>query len=151
MTQEQERYFQSRTILKNSIKKYFEWCDENPIRRVKGHNKDGKPVYEEKLRAYNVPRLCNHLGISEPDWHAIADTEPGNAEYREDLAPVYHWAMNEIRAQERELGLAGFLNHNILTKEASKPIDKTQKEKVKVEVEGPDSLESLREFFTRGK
>ena len=142
--------FESRTKLRNAINKYFDWCEENPIVHNKGTDKNGNPIIEQKMRPYSINRLCERLDVSEVYFHSIADDSEGSVTFREDLAPIYHWCINRIRAQEREYGLSGMLNHNILAKEASKPVDKVQNTKAKVEFEGPDSMEALKDFF-RGK
>lgn len=96
----------------HAIGEYFEWCVNYPLLEDKTSVSQGEIIrYEtEKMRAFSMGAMCNHLGISEAKLKSFK-------QLGDDWERVIDMAESIVRSQKFEGAAAGLLNANIIARD----------------------------------
>lgn len=93
-------------------KEYFAWSESNPIMRPESNKSNGTTFVVEIPRAFNIPALCLHCGITVPYLKEISKNQ-ANVEY----FLVAQWILQVIYAQKFEMAMAGVFNPVLAAKD----------------------------------
>jgi hypothetical protein len=105
------------------------WCEKNPIMAEEIVRQTGARVKADKIRAYNLPALCLHIGCSVA---YILDTmNNSNAgEYKQ----VCERIMQVIYAQKYEYAMAGIFPAIMVTRELNLGSEEEQKKTAIIQI-----------------
>lgn len=97
-----------------SAKRYFMWCESNPIYKKELIKQTGAMVTTECPRPFNLPALCIHLGVSPSYILDIANRKEAGEYYL-----VAQRILSIIYAQKYENAVAGIFNPVLVGKDLS--------------------------------
>lgn len=97
--------------LYEDAKKYFMWCEANPIYKEEMIKQTGALVPVTYPRPFNLPALCIHCGITVQYIMDMAKN-PNAGEYNK----VAQWILEVIYSQNLEYAMVGIFNSNITMK-----------------------------------
>jgi len=106
--------FKTPDDLWNTCKKYFEWCDGNPLIETDFRGKDAVEVHLPHPRPYTLAGLCVWLGVNEKFWR---DLRNAKKEDENEFSPVITRVEQIIYTQKFEGAAAGFFNANIIARD----------------------------------
>lgn len=113
-----DKIFQTPEILWEAACEYFEWCDNNPLKKTEAKSVSGgkepgsiETVELPLMMAYTLHGLCIYLGV--------------NTKYFNDFEAAKHEGFSEVITRIREViytqkftgAAAGLLNQNIIARD----------------------------------
>ena len=110
------KLFETPELLWEEACKYFDWCDNNPLKKQQLFNNKGKIVKSDSnlMRAYTMAGLCFYLKCNEAYLRTFKKQLPEN---EEDFNTVITDIEKVVFRQKFEGAAAGLLNANIIARD----------------------------------
>lgn len=113
--------FASKELLFDAACEYFQWVDDNPLKKAVVYQGEVKLEEEPLMRAMTIEGLCIFLDIGRRTFQ--------DYEERDDFSLVTEAIKNIIRTQKFEGATAGLLNANIIARDLGLA-DKTESKQI---------------------
>ena len=110
------KLFATPQLLWEAACEYFEWCENNPLKEVKGFAFQGKVTKEEfpKMRAMTMDGLCFYLHCNQAYFRQFKAALPKD---EEDFNTIITDIEQTIYRQKFEGASADLLNANIIARD----------------------------------
>jgi len=115
-----DKLFKTPDLLWKEATKYFQWCDDNPLKESKPFHSQGKIIIAEvdKMRAFTITGLCLYLDCNEAYMREFrGDLKVKEDQLSKDFSTVITKIYQTIYQQKFTGAAADLLNANIIARD----------------------------------